>query len=109
MKQIDVQILQQSYLLGCAEGQEARLLDAVQRVDTAMTQIRDAGKIRSRERIAVLAALNLAYEVADRDAAAASAPMPAVAEAPAGTATEERLAQLLARLDAALGEQTPAL
>ena len=47
--------------------------------------------------------------VADRDAAAASVPVPAVAEAPAGTATEERLAQLLARLDAALGEQTPAL
>ena len=60
MKQIEVQILQQSYLLTCPEGHESRLLDAVERVDTAMTRIRDAGKVRARERIAVLAALNLA-------------------------------------------------
>ena len=109
MKQLEVHIMQQSYMLGCPEGQEARLMSAVKHVDEAMSGIRDSGKIRGRERIAVLAALNLAYEVADRDAAAASVPVPAVAEAPAGTATEERLAQLLARLDAALGEQTPAL
>ena len=63
MKQIEVQILQQSYLLACPDGQESRLLDAVERVDTAMTRIRDAGKVRARERIAVLAALNLAFEV----------------------------------------------
>ena len=69
MKQIEVQILQQSYLLTCPEGHESRLLDAVERVDTAMTRIRDAGKVRARERIAVLAALNLAFEIADREAA----------------------------------------
>ena len=78
MKQIEVQILQQSYLLSCPEGHESRLLDAVERVDTAMTRIRDAGKVRARERIAVLAALNLAFEIADREAAdlAAAAQMP---------------------------------
>ena len=69
MKQIEVQILQQSYLLACPEGHESRLLEAVERVDTAMTRIRDAGKVRARERIAVLAALNLAFEIADREAA----------------------------------------
>lgn len=78
MKQIEVQILQQSYLLSCPEGHESRLLDAVERVDTAMTRIRDAGKVRARERIAVLAALNLAFEIADREAAdmAAAAEIP---------------------------------
>ena len=78
MKQLEVQIMQQSYLLGCPEGREARLLDAVERVDTAMTRIRDAGKVRARERIAVLAALNLAFELADREAAelAAAAHVP---------------------------------
>lgn len=78
MKQLEVQIMQQSYLLGCPEGREARLLDAVERVDTAMTRIRDAGKVRARERIAVLAALNLAFELADREAAelAAAAHIP---------------------------------
>ena len=56
-------------LLTCPEGHESRLLDAVERVDTAMIRIRDAGKVRARERIAVLAALNLAFEIADREAA----------------------------------------
>ena len=109
MKQIEVQILQQSYLLACPDGQESRLLDAVERVDTAMTRIRDAGKVRARERIAVLAALNLAFEVADRDAAAAQAaaqPAPAAAPTSAVAPTEEdtlRLQSLLSRPDQGLG------
>ena len=36
MKQLEVQIMGQSYLLGCPEGGDARLLEAVERVDTAM-------------------------------------------------------------------------
>ena len=82
MKQIEVQILQQSYLLSCPEGHESRLLDAVERVDTAMTRIRDAGKVRARERIAVLAALNLAFEIADREAADLAAANQPVATPP---------------------------
>ena len=106
-KQIEVQILQQSYLLACPEGQEARLLEAVERVDTAMTRLRDAGKVRARERIAVLAALNLAFEIADREAAELAtraharslAPMP---ESPASAGDQARIEALLARLDDAL-------
>ena len=66
MKQLEVQILGQSYLLGCPEGGEARMLEAVERVDSAMCAIRDAGKIKARDRIAVLAALNLAFDMGDR-------------------------------------------
>ncbi len=66
MKQLEVQIMGQSYLLGCPDGGDSRLLDAVERVDTAMCRIRDAGKVRARERIAVLAALNLAFDLSDR-------------------------------------------
>ena len=68
MKQIDVQIMQQSYVLTCPDGQEERVMEAVRRVDDAMTRIRDTGKVRSRERVAVLAALNMAFDVLDRDA-----------------------------------------
>ena len=64
MKQLEVQIMGQSYLLGCPEGGEQRLLEAVEKVDTAMCRIRDAGKVKARDRIAVLAALNLAFETA---------------------------------------------
>ena len=66
MKQLEVQILGHSYLLGCPEGGEARMLEAVERVDSAMCAIRDAGKIKARDRIAVLAALNLAFDAGDR-------------------------------------------
>ena len=56
----------QSYVLACPEGGEAQLLQAVASVDTEMSAIRAKGKIKARERIAVLAALNLAYQLAEQ-------------------------------------------
>ncbi len=97
-KQIEVQIMGQSYLLGCPEGGEARLLAAVGRVDVAMCKIRDAGKIKARDRIAVLAALNLAFDQADAAAATATT---ATTAPPHG---DERLQGLLERLDRTLRE-----
>ena len=102
MKQLEVQIMGQSYLLGCPPDGDARLLDAVNRVDIAMCKIRDGGKIKARDRIAVLAALNLAFEVpplsANNPAASASA-------ASDSQSTEDAQATaLLQRLDAALGQ-----
>lgn len=119
MKQIEVQIMQQSYLLGCPEGREAHLLEAVERVDTAMTRIRDAGKVRARERIAVLAALNMAFELADHaaqslastvQAQAGVAPLPDAA-APEGApgSDDQQLQALVQRLDEALGQQSTLL
>jgi cell division protein ZapA len=106
MKQLEVQIMGQSYLLGCPEGGDARLLEAVERVDTAMCKIRDAGKVRARDRIAVLAALNLAFDLSDQAPTNATVAAPAQApNAPQGTADADLLlTSLLARLDAALGE-----
>jgi len=66
MKQMEVTIMGQSYILGCPEGGEQSLLEAVGNVDREMSAIRDAGKVKARERIAVLAALNLAYALAER-------------------------------------------
>ena len=109
MKQLEVQIMGQSYLLGCPEGGEASLLDAVERVATAMCKIRDGGKVKARDRIAVLAALNLAFDLSDRSASAASAaatPIPAATPARAPgktTGADPQLGSLLERLDAALG------
>ena len=62
-RQLEVQIMGQSYLLACPVGGESALLEAVERVDTAMCRIRDAGKVKARDRIAVLASLNLAFEL----------------------------------------------
>lgn len=103
MKQIEATILGQSYVLGCPEGGESSLLAAVAAVDTEMSAIRDAGKVKARERIAVLAALNLAYKLAEQPAAA----VPAPAAAPAAQASDDApvdtggvdLDALVARLD----------
>ncbi|MDP9878149.1 cell division protein ZapA [Variovorax boronicumulans] len=107
MKQIEVQIMGQSYLLGCPDGGEAQLREAVDRVDAAMCKIRDAGKVKARDRIAVLASLNLAFDLAAQQAssaAAAAAPAPAVASSTEETAadTDPKAAQLIQRLDQAL-------
>ena len=109
MKQLEVQIMGQSYLLGCPENGDARMLDAVNRVDIAMCKIRDAGKIKARDRIAVLAALNLAFELPERTAVAdayAPAPVPQARAASSNTGSAEaepQLAALLQRLDAENG------
>ena len=101
-RQIEVQIMGQSYLLGCPDGGEERLQAAVSKVDAAMCKIRDAGKIKARDRIAVLAALNLAFDQND-NAAPAAAPAAVVATS-AQEASPERLQNLLRRLDQALGQ-----
>ena len=115
MKQVEVTILGQSYLLACPEGGETLLQTAVASVDREMSGIRDAGKVKARERIAVLAALNLAYRLAE----APRAPAPPVAAIEGGDApphaehaeaSEARRAAaaqvelLIARLDTALSE-----
>jgi cell division protein ZapA len=124
MKQLEVQIMGQNYLLGCPEGGEDSLRSAVTRVDVAMCKIRDAGKVKARDRIAVLAALNLTFEhQADQEKARASdadltkqlnqakRAKPPVTETtardPASAMNPEesqRLLALIARMDASLGD-----
>ncbi|HEX2545374.1 MAG TPA: cell division protein ZapA [Ramlibacter sp.] len=109
MKQLEVQIMGQSYLLGCPEGGEQRLLEAVEKVDTAMCKIRDAGKVKARDRIAVLAALNLAFDVTDRPVAqplhaSSFASNDATLTGVKNLAEDVRIAQLMVRLDQALGD-----
>ena len=101
MKQIEVTILGQSYILGCPDGGESSLLAAVAAVDREMSTIRDQGKVKARERIAVLAALNLAFALAERKEAAV-AKKPSSAEA-LSTPSQVDLERLMQRIDKALG------
>jgi cell division protein ZapA len=96
-KQLEVTIMGQSYLLGCPEGGEQTLLTAVAEVDREMSAIRDAGKVRARERIAVLAALNLAYALAQPAAAT-----PATRSGQSSVEQPE-IDALVHRIDAVLG------
>lgn len=101
MKQLEVTIMGQSYILGCPEGGERALLEAVGNVDQEMCAIRDAGKVKARERIAVLAALNLAYSLAEGPSDATPA---APASAPESARSQADLDALVARIDEALGQ-----
>lgn len=96
MKQVEVSILGQAYTLGCPEGGDELLARAVASVDREMTSIRDAGKVKARERIAVLAALNLAYQIAEQGLGAGT---PNGASAGPGDVDA-----LLRRVDAALAD-----
>jgi cell division protein ZapA len=63
MDQVQVSILDREYRLAVAADDKATLLDAVKAVDERMRTIRDAGKVTGIERIAVMAALQLAHEL----------------------------------------------
>jgi cell division protein ZapA len=70
---MDATILGQTYRLGVPDGGEKALQASVKRVDDAMVRIHDAGKIRARDRIAVLAALNMAFDLGQLEEQLASA------------------------------------
>ncbi len=105
MKQIEVSIMGQTYVLACPEGHETELLEAVSSVDREMCGIRDAGRVKARERIAVLAALNLAYALAEMG----RAPVAEAVAAPSNGSADPLdsgsvdVDALVRRVDAALG------
>jgi cell division protein ZapA len=99
MKQIEATILGQSYMLACPPDGEKLLREAVGIVDREMSGIRDAGKVKARERIAVLTALNLAYQQAER-LNAAPPPPPERTSVDGGSLDVEHL---IRRIDGVLG------
>jgi cell division protein ZapA len=60
---LDVNILDREFRVACPDDERGELLDAVKYLDGKMREIRDAGKIASVERIAIMAALNIAHEL----------------------------------------------
>ena len=60
---LDVKILDKELRIACPEEEKDELLDAVAYLDRRMREIRDAGKIASVERIALMAALNITHEL----------------------------------------------
>ena len=114
MKQIEATILGQSYMLACPPDGEALLRQAVAIVDREMGAIRDAGKVKARERIAVLTALNLAYQMAEAShlppptlSTLSTLPTPAAPPSPIVATVLEAgaldIEHLIRRIDDALG------
>lgn len=63
VKGLDVNIMGREFRIACSESEHQELLEAVAYLDGKMREIRDTGKVVGVERIAVMAALNIAHEL----------------------------------------------
>jgi cell division protein ZapA len=62
-KGVDVNIMGRDFTVSCTDEERPGLINAVNFLDKKMRDIRDSGKIVGAERIAIMAALNLAHEL----------------------------------------------
>lgn len=62
-KTLDVTIMGRTYKVACSDEERNALLSAVAYLDRKMTEIKNAGRVASAERIAVMAALNITHEL----------------------------------------------
>lgn len=60
---VTLSILDREYQVACEPGQEAGLISAAAYLDKKMREIRDRGNVIGIDRIAVMAALNIAYDL----------------------------------------------
>ena len=60
---VSVRILEKDYQIACPVDERAALLDSAELLNSRMREIRDSGKVVGLERIAVIAALNMADEL----------------------------------------------
>ena len=63
LARVSVRILEKEYQFSCAVEERAALLDSAEYLNAEMRKIRDSGKVIGLDRIAVMAALNMANEL----------------------------------------------
>jgi cell division protein ZapA len=90
---VTVRILDKDYLIACQPEEKDGLLASARHIDERMREIRKSGRVIGTDRIAVMAALNLAYELLQDDDK----------KVPLDTTTVRRLAAIQGRIAAALG------
>lgn len=101
IKQVAVQIMGKEYLVGCRPHELDALLASAKLLDRKMREIRETGKVIGTERIAVMAALNLAHEVIASNAART--------DGPSQEAVHARLKAIQEKIDAVLAQEVPPL
>ncbi len=60
---LTIQILGREFRVGCPDGEEKQLLASVDYLNRKLREVRDTGKVVGNERIAIMAALNIAHEL----------------------------------------------
>jgi len=66
--QVSIRILDKEYQVACPAGERTNLLDSAEVLNTKMREIRDSGRIVGLDRIAVMAALNMANDLIQANA-----------------------------------------
>lgn len=97
-KGICVRILEKEFRVACPKNQELALRDAALYLDKHMQQIRQTGRVIGLERIAVMAALNIANELLNLK----NAPPP-----PPDKIFTERIKMLQEKIDGVLAQNLP--
>ena len=111
MVTLDVSLLGRDFKVACKESERAELTDAVALLDRRMREIRESGKIVGAERIAIMAALNLAHDLLrERKVPRSSAPgssthVTAATGAVDDASLRRRIAVMNSALDQALAGQ----
>ena len=60
---VSVRILDKEYFVACPKEERGDLIDSAAFLNSRMKEIRDSGKVTGADRIAVMAALNIANEM----------------------------------------------
>ena len=105
---LDVSILGREFKVACREDERDELTEAVALLDRRMREIRDAGKVSGTDRIAVMAALNIAHELLRErraSAIAAAAQPAATGESFDAEAARRRIQAMQATIDETLAGQ----
>ncbi len=90
---VTIRILDKEYRIACAPEEQYGLIDSARLLDRRMRDVRQNGRIIGADRIAVIAALNLIYELMrERDAISQQ---------------HERLKAIQARLSTAIDPEVP--
>jgi cell division protein ZapA len=62
-KALQINVMGREFRVACPESEQKELLEAVEYLNRKMDEIRDNGKVIGVERIAIMAALNIAHEL----------------------------------------------
>ena len=62
-KALQINVMGREFRVACPENEQKELLEAVDYLNKKMDEIRDHGKVIGVERIAIMAALNIAHEL----------------------------------------------
>ena len=99
---LDVAILGREFKVACKESERAELVEAVAHLDRRMREIRDAGKVSGTDRIALMAALNIAHDLLRARKAAATVRGDAAVD---GDAARRRIQAMQTAIDQTMAGQ----